>query len=182
MPCAKLLQSCTTLCDAMDCSPPGSSVHGILQARILESVATSFSRRSSQPRGRTCISYVSCIGRRVLYHQRHLGSPMCTLLLLLSCFSHVQLSVTLWTVAHQAPLPMGFSRQGYWSRLPCPPPGDLPNPGIKPTSLSLLHWWVGSLPLAPPGKTQLLICSVIYLVSRRFPSSSIPGPLGHSLH
>ena len=40
-----------------------------------------------------------------------------------------------WTIARQAPLPMGFSRQEYWSGLPCPPPGDLPNPGIKPRSL-----------------------------------------------
>ena len=45
--------------------------------------------------------------------------------------SRVQLFVTWWTVAHQAPLSMGFSRQEYWSGLPCPPPGDLPNPGIK---------------------------------------------------
>ena len=50
----------------------------------------------------------------------------------LSCFSCVQLFVTPWTVAHQAPLTMGFSRQGYWSGLPCPPPGNLPDPGIKP--------------------------------------------------
>ena len=44
-------------------------------------------------------------------------------------------SATLWTVAHQAPYSMGFSRQEYWSGLPCPPPGDLPNPGIEPASL-----------------------------------------------
>ena len=49
--------------------------------------------------------------------------------------SHVQLCATPWTVAHQAPLSMGFFRQEYWSGLPCPPPGDLPNPGIKPVSL-----------------------------------------------
>ena len=55
---------------------------------------------------------------------------------MLSRFICVQLSVTLWTVAHQVPLPMGFSRQEYWSGLPCPPPGDLPEPGIKPTSLT----------------------------------------------
>ena len=53
---------------------------------------------------------------------------------MLSRFSHVQLSVTLWTVACQAPLSMGFSRQEYWSGLPCPPPGDLLDPGIKPMS------------------------------------------------
>ena len=52
-----------------------------------------------------------------------------------SCFSHVRLFVTLWTVAHQAPLSMGFSSQEYWSGLPCSHPGDLPDPGIKPLSL-----------------------------------------------
>ena len=46
----------------------------------------------------------------------------------------LQSCLTLWTVAHEAPLSMGFSRQEYWSGLLCPPPGDLPNPGIKPTS------------------------------------------------
>ena len=51
--------------------------------------------------------------------------------------SRVQLFVTPWTVAHQAPPSMGFSRQEYWSGLPFPSPGDLPNPGIKPRSLSL---------------------------------------------
>ena len=49
----------------------------------------------------------------------------------------VRLFATLWTVALQAPLSMGFSRQGYWSRLPCPPPGDLPNPGIELRSPAL---------------------------------------------
>ena len=54
----------------------------------------------------------------------------------LSHFSHVQLLATPWTVAYQASLSMGFSRQEYWSGLPFPPPGDLPNPRIKPASLS----------------------------------------------
>ena len=49
--------------------------------------------------------------------------------------SHVQLSVTLWTVACQAPLSTGFFRQEYWSGSPCPPPGDLPDPGIEHKSL-----------------------------------------------
>ena len=53
----------------------------------------------------------------------------------LSRFSHVQFSVTPWTIAHQAPPSMGFSRQKYWSGLPCPPPGDLPDPEIEPLSL-----------------------------------------------
>ena len=58
-----LLQQCPTLCDSVDCSPPSSSVHGILQARILEWVAMLSSRGSSQPRDWNCISYVSCIGK-----------------------------------------------------------------------------------------------------------------------
>ena len=67
-----------TLCDLMDCSPPGSSVHGILQARILEWAAISFSRGSSRPRDRSHVSNVSCIGRPVLYHQHHLGGRGCS--------------------------------------------------------------------------------------------------------
>ena len=54
--CAELLQSCPILCNPMDCSPPGSSVHGMLQVRILEWVATSSSRGSSPPRDQTCMS------------------------------------------------------------------------------------------------------------------------------
>ena len=65
---AKLLQSCLTLWDPMDCSLPGSSVCGILQTRILEWVAMPSSRGSSQPKDRTQVSYVSCIGKQVLYH------------------------------------------------------------------------------------------------------------------
>ena len=65
---AKLLQSCPTLCNSMDCSLPGSNVHGILQARVLEWVAMPSSRGSFLPRDRTCMSYVSCIGRQVLHH------------------------------------------------------------------------------------------------------------------
>ena len=60
---------------------------------------------------------------------------VCVCVCTLSHFSHVWLFVTLWTVAWQAPLSIGFSRQEYWSGLPCPPPGDLPIPGIEPTSL-----------------------------------------------
>ena len=52
----------------------------------------------------------------------------------LSHLRHVQLFVTLWTIACQAPLSKGFFRQEYWSEWPCPPPRDLPNPGTEPTS------------------------------------------------
>ena len=64
----KVPQLCLTLCDPIDCSPPDSSVHGILQARILEWVAIPFSRGSSQPRDQTHGDQISCIGRRILYH------------------------------------------------------------------------------------------------------------------
>ena len=70
----KSLQLSPTLCDPMDCSLPGSSVHGIFLARILEWVAMPSSRGSSQPRDQSCVSYVPCIGRWVLYHYHHLGS------------------------------------------------------------------------------------------------------------
>ena len=66
----------------------------------------------------------------------------------LSCFSHVQLFATPWTVALQAPLSMAFSRQEYWSGVPCPPPGDLPDPGME-----------ASTPLAPALQADSLLLS-----------------------
>ena len=63
--------------------------------------------------------------------------------------SRVQLFSTPWTVAYQTPLSMGFSRQEYWSGLPFPSPGDLPNPGIKPGSPALQ---ADALLSEPPGK------------------------------
>ena len=64
-------------------------------------------------------------------------------------FTCILLFATLWTIAHQAPLFMEFSRQEYWSGLPFPSPGDLPNPGIEPGSPALQ---ADSLPTEPPGK------------------------------
>ena len=60
------------------------------------------------------------------------------------------LFATPWTVAHQAPLSMEFSRQEYWSVLPFPSPGIFPNQGLNPCLLCLLHWQVSSLPAEPP--------------------------------
>ena len=76
-----------------------------------------------------------------------------TILCVLSHFSRVQLFVTPCTISFQALLSMGFSRQEYWSELLCPPPGDLPDPGIEPTSPSLR---TDSLPLEPPGKPLII--------------------------
>ena len=76
------------------------------------------------------------------------------------CFSPVRLFVTLWTVARQAPLSMGFSRQEHWSGLPCPPPRDLSQPmGSNWVYDVYLYWQVGSSPLMPPGKLQILYIS-----------------------
>ena len=73
LPRLRQCRKCLSLCDPVDCGPPGSSVHGILQARILEWVAISFSRGSSRPRDQTLVSCISGIGRQVLYHGHHLG-------------------------------------------------------------------------------------------------------------
>ena len=88
---AKLLQSCPTLCDPIDSSPPGSAVPGILQARTLEWVGISFSN-----------AWKWKVKVKLL--------------------SRVRPSATPWTAAYQAPPPMGFSRQEYWSGLPLPSP------------------------------------------------------------
>ena len=85
------------------------------------------------------------------------------LLLLLSQFSCVQLCATLWTAVCQAPLSMGFSRQEYWSGLPCPPPKDLPDPGIESLSLAAPALWANTLPqshLEGPFNANIL-CKIL---------------------
>ena len=77
---------------------------------------------------------------------------------MLSCFNCDQLFATLWTVVHQTPLSMGFSRQEYWSGLPRCPPGDLPDPGIEPRSSALQ---ADSLPSEPPGKSHNALTHLI---------------------
>ena len=91
----------------MDRSPPGSCVHGIPQARILEWVAMLSSRGSSWPRDGTCISYVSCTGRQGLYHWCHLGSPPWVYGLK---SSHCGI---------KAPARWGLARAGSWASLAC---------------------------------------------------------------
>ena len=83
------------------------------------------SRGSSWPMDWTLVSGISCTGRWILYHEHHVFCHAWVL-------SHVWLFATLWTIACQAPLSMGFSRQEYWSGLPFPSPRDLPKPGIEP--------------------------------------------------
>ena len=102
---SEVAQSCPALCDPMDCGLPGSSVHGIFQARVLEWVAISFSSAWK------CKVKVKSLSR-------------------------VRLFMTPWTVAYQAPLSMGFSRQEYWSGLPLP---------------SLILTWVSANSTTPSG-------------------------------
>ena len=80
--------SCIWLCIPMDCSPPGSSVHGILQARILECVAMPSSRGSSQHRDWICVSYVSGTGRQVLYHSTWEARASCPTPKWMNTFRH----------------------------------------------------------------------------------------------
>ena len=104
---AKSLQSCPTLCDPIDGSPPGSPVSGILQARTLEWLAISFSNASKWK-------------------------------VKVKSLSHVWLFTTPWTAAYQAPPPMGFSRQEYWSGVP------LPSPMGWASDAQILDYWNGN--------------------------------------
>ena len=159
---AKSLQSCPTLCDPRDGSPPGSPVPGILQARTMEWVAISFSNA-----GKWKVKVKS--------------------------LSRVWLLATPWTAAYQALLPMGFSRQEYWSGLPfpspnlstaaakslqsCPtlcdpidgsPPGS-PIPGIL--QARILEWVAISLPV--PKSVGLLWMPLLRTYSRSTDSDSL---------
>ena len=86
----------------------------------------------------------------------------------LSC---VRLFATPWTVAHRAPLSIEFTRQEYWRGLPCPSPGDLPNPGTKPRSPSLQ---ADSLPSEPPGKPLPFFLPYYLYIFMIFCFSNIP--------
>ena len=128
LPSPKVAQSCPTLCN-----PMYYTVHEILQARILEWVAFSLSRGSSQPRDQTQVSHIAG-----------------------------WLFATLWTGAcHTSPLSMEFSMQDYWSELPFYPPGGLPNPGFEPTfpvTLALAGWF---LTTESAGKSSAISISEI---------------------
>ena len=85
--CAQSL-SHVQLCDPMDCSPQASSVRGTVQARILDRVAISCFRGSSWPRNHTCVSFISCIGRQILYHRATWEALYATSILFKSCFHY----------------------------------------------------------------------------------------------
>ena len=120
-------KSCPILCNPMDCSPPSSTVHGILQARILQWVAMHSSRGSSQPQHWIHVSDVSCIGRRVLYHYRHLGNPKMPPELLKAPFSWNGEKTLRPSLALPSSLPLPSSTLALipvWVPLPSVPPGS----------------------------------------------------------
>jgi len=146
-PCmhAQLLSSCLTLCDPMDCSPPVSSVHGLLQARMLEGVAVPSSRGSSRPRDLTRVSYISCIvtsitfealfvskAREFFYHiythRLCMGSPTRSSRLLISA-KLLKLSASLWNEWIEWPCTIRHGKDftAYWFSKPKPGP-PLPSP------------------------------------------------------
>ena len=180
MPVCSVAQSCLTLYDPMHFCLQDFSVHGISWARILKWVAISSSRGSSQPKDRTRVSCISCIGRQILYywttHNLSIENYLLTfyvsgyvpwtiymwimvLVCVLNHFSLVQLFATLWTVACHAPLSMGFSREEYWSGLPCPLPGDILEPGIE--LVSCFSCITGRLyPLSNLGSLWIMVVNI----------------------
>ena len=90
--------------------------------------------------------------------------------------SRGSLCVAPWMAARQAPLPMGFSRQEHWSGLPCPPPGDLPHPGIELRSSAL---WEDSLLSEPPGKPMNTGVGCLSLFQGIFPTQELNRSLLH---
>ena len=140
----KVAQSCPTICDPMDYSPWNSSGQntGVGSLSLLQGFSPT---QGSNPGLPHC--------RWILYQISHKGSPFVRLK------SESESEVTQscptlcdrWTVARQAPPSMGFSRQEYWSGLPFPSPGDLPNPGIEPRSSTLQ---ADALTSAPPRKPK----------------------------
>ena len=149
----KLTQLCPTLCDPIDGSPPGSSVPGILQARILEWVAISFSKACLQSKSlESCLtlwdpidgsppgsSVPGILQARILEWVAISFSNAWKWQVKVKALSHVRLLATPWTAAYQAPLSMGFSRQEYWSGLPLPSPSYQGIPSNTERKDNLLH-------------------------------------------
>ena len=159
----------STLCNPVDCSPPGSSIHGIFQARVLEWIAISFFRGSSWPRDWTQVSLIAgrCFTiwairegpweiQFILYFNVIVYMRGC-----LNCFSHVQLFVTLWNVAHYDPLSMGILQAIILAWIAMPSfQGLFLTQGLNPCLLCLLHWQAGSLPLVPHRKPSYTLCII----------------------
>ena len=193
---SSVTQSCPTLCNPMNCSTPGLSVHHQLpeftQAHVhwvgdaiqpFHPLSSPSPPASNPSQHQSLFQWVNSLHEvakvwsfsfsiipskeipglisfrmdwldvcyRVKESGYHHSLRVCAVL------SHVWLFVTLWTVAHQTPLSIGFSRQEYWNVLPFSPSGDLPDLGIEPGSP--VHWQADSLPLSPLGIPPSLIIS-----------------------
>ena len=134
-------QSCTTLCDPMDCSPPGSFVQGDFPCENTEMDCHFLLQEIFPTQG----SNLRPLHWQVVFTIEPLGKPL---------LSRVPLFATPWTVDYKAPPSMEFSRQEYWSGLPFPSPGDPPDSGIKPGSRALQ---ADTLPSEPGRVTQTFI-------------------------
>ena len=135
----------------MDCSLPGSSVHGIFQARVLEWGAIAFSktlpkkRKKEEIKKRDTERMINTQLTCFVCHISGIHGTDCPCLVTKLCLT----LETSWTVSHHTPLSIGFSRQEYWSGLPFPSPGDLLDPGIEPGSPALQ---ADALTSKSPGK------------------------------
>ena len=138
--CAKSLQSCLTLCNPVDWGLPGFSVHSISRQEYWSGLPFPSPGDLRDP-----VIKPVCLMSPKLAGQFFTTGATC----LRITHSVMSDSATPWSAVHQASLSMGFPRQEYWSGLPFPSPGHLPNPGIKPASPTLQ---ADSLPSAPPGK------------------------------
>ena len=152
----KVAQSCPTLCNPMN-----YTVHGILQARILTWIAFPFSSRSSRPRNLTRVSCIAGDSLPTEISGKPCNEIYCKCLgwilkraYMLSCAG---LFATPLDCSLQVPLSMGLFRQDYWSGLPFPSPGVLPDSGIKLVNPASPAWQVDILPLNPvTGEAPIL--------------------------
>ena len=115
-----------------------------------------------------------CVRAPITFSPGLFDTQFCFCCCLLCCAQSLQSCPTLcdlWTVAHQAPLSVEFSRQEYWSGLPCPPPGDLPNLGIELISLASPALQAVSLPTKPPVKPLLLFSFNLFCSRDTLPHS-----------
>ena len=141
--CAQSLQSCPAHWDPMDCNLPGSSVHGILQARILEWVTMHFSRGSSSSRDQIQVFCFSCTASGFFLPTGPSGKPIQDIFLLLMLFSRQVVSNSLW------------SHRLWHARFPCPSP----SPRVCPSSCQLNQW---CHPIISSSVTPLLLLPSIF--------------------
>ena len=144
---------------------------GVLAPRSKAKVHTGARGRQPQPvfsRAEDVLTVVckdtaGCVTH--LYTHNMAGLVICIYVCMVSCFSRVRLFATLWTVAHQAPQAMGFSRQEYWNGLPCPAPGHLPDPWIEPASPTSPALQADSSLLSHQGKPICIHIHIQYGIS-----------------